>query len=414
MTAPSGGLHILLIHQLFVTHGQAGGTRHFELARRWVAAGHRVSVVTGRRSYLSGAVHDVDEALPVGLEVVRVGTLPFAGGGFLARIANFVSFMVLALWTALRIPDVDVVVGTTPPLFQALAAAVGARLRGVPFVLEVRDLWPDFAIELGVLRSRPLIGLSRALERGLYRAADRVVVNSPGFVEHVRARGASAVAVVPNGVETDDFDPDAHGTAFRERHRFAPSDTLVLYAGAHGPPNDLGVVLDAADRTRDRPDLHWVLVGDGRDKARLVEQAGRRGLERVRFLPPIPKADMPEVLAAADVGLAILAPLALFRTVYPNKVFDYMAAGRPVLLAIDGVIRQVVEDGGAGRWVRAGDPDALARAALAYADDPDRGRAEGRRGRQWVERHFQRAAQADRFLEALAKVTGSADPDPFR
>lgn len=398
----TGPRHVLLIHQLFITTGQAGGTRHFELARHWLEQGARVTVIAGHRSYLTGAPHAEEVALPEGLTVLRIGTLPFDGGGLPVRIANFLAFMVRALIQALRVPEVDVVVGTSPPLPQAGAAAVAARLRGVPFVLEIRDLWPDFAVALGVLRSPFLIWAARALERWLYRAADRIVVNSPGFVSHVQARARGPVTVVPNGVDCSAFQPAERGESFRSRHGLG-DDFVVLYAGAHGVPNDLDTVLEAAERSS-RDGIRWVLIGDGREKARLQEEARRRSLDQVLFLPPVPKDEIADALAAADLGLAILAPLPLFGTVYPNKVFDYMAAGRPVVLAIDGAIRRVVEGAGAGSFVPPGDPQALSECVARYRSDRAVGRRHGASGRALVESRFRRDTQAEAFLEVLAEA----------
>ena len=399
---PVRPLHVLLIHQLFVTTGQPGGTRHFELAKHWVERGARVTVIAGRRSYLTGKAHPADGALPEGMHVIRVGVLPFDGGGFPLRVANFVAFMVRSFFLALRVEGVDLVVGTSPPIFQAAAGAVAARLRGVPFLLEVRDLWPDFAVELGVLRARVLIGASKALERWLYRSADRIVVNSPGFLPHVGERGRPPPIVVPNGVDCGPFDPTARGRGFRESHGFE-EDFLVVYAGAHGVPNDLSRVLDASALVED-PRVRWVLIGDGREKARLEADAAARGLTRVSFLEPVSKEGMPEVLAAADLTLAVLAPLPLFRTVYPNKVFDYMAAGRPVLLAIDGAIREVVELADAGTFVPPGRPEALAEAVRWYREHPDKGRVQGKNGRRFVEEHFRRDSQAAAFFSVLHQL----------
>ncbi len=393
------GRHILLIHQLFLTADQAGGTRHYELARHWLGRGARVTVVAGGRSYLTGASHAQDGELPDGLSVRRVGTLPIGRGGFVARLANFVAFTLSALFAALRVRDVDVVVGTTPPIFQAGAAAAAARIRGIPFVLEVRDLWPDFAIGLGVLRNSWLIAVARGFERWLYRTADQVVVNSPGFVDHVERVVGKAPAVVPNGVDSNAFDPASAGSAFRAQHDLQER-FLVVYAGAHGIPNDLGCVLDAAERLGDET-VYWVLVGDGREKRRLVADAERRGLSQVVFLPPVTKRAMPDVLAAADLTLAVLAPLELFQTVYPNKVFDYMAAGRPVVLNIDGAARDVVETAGGGCFVPPGDPGALAEAVRRYRADPQLGRQQGAAGRAFVAEHFRREDHALTFLDLL-------------
>ena len=403
--------HILLLHQLFVLGREAGGTRHMELGRRLIDQGHSVTVIASPLSYLTGRAHagatSVEDA--EGIRVHRVWTYASEAQGFLGRL-GFVSFMISSVIRGLRVPDVDVVWGTSPPLPQAIGALVIARLRRLPFVLEIRDLWPDFAVELGVLRSPALIGIAHALERMLYQAADEVIVNSPGFVEHIRRVAGTDVSItlVPNGVEVDDFDPSARGEAFREELGVGEADVLVLYAGAHGIPNDLGVVLDAAERLRERADIRIAMVGGGRDKDRLMADASERGLANVTFVAPQPKARMPEVVAAADVALAILRPLPLFNTTYPNKVFDYMAAGRPTILAIDGVIREVVEAGQGGQFVPPGDAAALAEAIKAYADSPERREREGSSARKWVSENFSREEHAGRLATLMERAADSA------
>ena len=172
------------------------------------------------------------------------------------------------------------------------------------------------------------------------------------------------------------FDPYANGIAFRQEHGLE-GHFVVLYAGAHGMSNDLNVVLQAAQRLLDQPKICLVLLGDGKEKPALMEQAAEMGLTNLHFLPPVPKAGMAEALAAADACLAILKPIPLYATVYPNKVFDYMAAGKPVILAIDGVIRQVVEQAGSGVYTQPGDPAALAQAILRLAGRPAAGAPDG-------------------------------------
>jgi glycosyltransferase involved in cell wall biosynthesis len=318
-------------------------------------------------------------------------------------VLSFFSFMASAFLAGLRVRQVDLVWGTSPSIFQAVTAWLLARLKRVPFLLEVRDLWPAFAIAVGVLRNPLLIGASRWLERFLYRRADRVMVNSPGFIEHVTRRGARWVELVPNGADPEMFDPQAEGRAYRAAHGL-DGKFLVLYAGAHGLSNDLGVVLDAARLLADQPAIQFALVGDGKEKARLQAQAA--GLGNVAFLPPVPKARMCEVLAAADACLAILKPLEMYKTTYPNKVFDYMAAGRPVVLAIDGVIRAVVEKTGAGLFAAPGSAEQIACAVRALAADPQRARAMGLAGRRAVERHFSRRALAEKLLLVIEDMRG--------
>jgi len=268
----------------------------------------------------------------------------------------------------------------------------------------VRDLWPLFAIAAGVLHNGLLIGLSEWLERLLYRKADCVIVNSPGFVEHVRLRGAGRVELVPNGVDPSMFDPAEDGRKFRARQGFADR-FVTLYAGAHGMSNDLHVVLDAARLLQDT-DVQIVLVGDGKEKPALRARTDALGLRNVSFLPSVPKREMPEVLAGADACIAILKPIEAYKTTYPNKVFDYMAAGRPVILAIDGVIRDVVEASGCGLFVRPGDPRALADAIRMLRADRQRSRLMGLNGQRYLEQNFSRQTIADRLLEVLESAAG--------
>jgi len=399
---PSRRVHILLLHQLFIRPDDSGGTRHFEFCQALVASGHRVTIVAGRRSYLTGEIvsRQRREAVASGLEIIRCGTLGGGQRSFFWRAIGFVWFTVTSLAAGLRLGDVDLVWGTSPPLLQVASAWAIARLRRIPLVFEVRDLWPAFAVAAGVLRSSILIRLSEGLERFLYRRADHLIANSPGFVPHLRRRGVaeSKITLVPNGVDPAMFDPAADGRPFRTAHGLQQR-FVVLYAGAHGLANDLGVVLEAASQLRREATIVFVLVGDGKEKPGLMRQAEAMGLSNVRFLPPVAKGDIPQVLAAADCGLAILQPLPLFATTYPNKVFDYMAAGRPVLLAIDGVIRQVVEEEKAGLAVPPGDPAALAAAVRRLAGDRVSARRMGELGRSAVERRFDRRRQAE-LLEA--------------
>jgi glycosyltransferase involved in cell wall biosynthesis len=256
---------------------------------------------------------------------------------------------------------------------------------------------------VGVLRQPLLIRLSEWLEGFLYRHANLVMVNSPGFIEHVRSRGARKIELVPNGAETSMFNPDDDGLQFRQTHGLE-GKFVALYAGAHGMSNDLDVVLESAKILQPRKDILFILLGDGKEKPSLQARAADESLSNVCFLPPIPKLEMPAALAAADVCIAILKPIEMYKTTYPNKVFDYMAAGRPVVLAIDGVIRQVIEQAGGGIAVRPGDPIGLADAVRKLADDPKMGREMGRLGHNYVKAHFDRAVLADRLMILMQEL----------
>jgi glycosyltransferase involved in cell wall biosynthesis len=429
-------MHILLIHQAFAALDEPGGTRHHELARLLAARGHRVTVIASRVSYLTGS------ALPPSVsphirrkwgerkmgakmggekeggrvKVIRAYTYHALHRSFVHRVFAFVSFMVSSFFAGLRVKDVDLVWGTSPPIFQGVTAWSLARLKRLPFLFEVRDLWPSFAIAVGVLKNPLLIRMSLWLERFLYRRADRVIVNSPGYVKHVTERGARRVELVPNGADPEMFDPSDNGETFRTSNGLA-GKFILLYAGAHGMSNDLQIVLEAAKTLQDTKTaatskIQFVLLGDGKEKPALQKQTEETGLTNVLFLPPVPKADVASVLAGADACLAILKPLDEYKTTYPNKVFDYMAAGRPVVLAIDGVIREVVEAAGCGLFVPPGNPSALAKAVRVLAADKEKARRMGLAGRKYLEQHFSRSAEAEKLATILEECRLDRQSDP--
>lgn len=404
-------MHILLVHQAFTTLDEPGGTRHHELARYLAARGHSVTIIASPVSYLTGEPvmeRGLQAARPPGepgITVLRAYTYPAIHRSFFHRVISFLSFMISSFFTALTVRRVDLVWGTSPPIFQAGTSWLLAAVRRAPFVFEVRDLWPAFAVEVGVLRSRVLIRAAEAFERFLYRRANLVIVNSPGFVSHVTERGARRVEVVPNGSDTSMFTPGNVGSKFRQEHSL-DGKFILLYAGAHGLSNDLGIVLEAASELGDMPEIAFVLVGDGKEKPQLEARAQEMGLKNVIFLPPVPKMKMPDVLAAADACLAILKPIPLYGTVFPNKVFDYMAAGRPVILAMTGVIRAVVESAQAGIPIDPGDPLALANAVRYLAAHPEESQKMGMNGRRCVQEQYDRQVIGEKLaciLEELLK-----------
>ncbi len=394
-------MHVLLIHQAFASPNNPGGTRHYELASSLVAQGHRVTVITSAVNYLTGGHGEASEAgLPAGLRIVRVRGTSDIHRSYWERGKAFMRFGASALREALRVKDVDVIWGTSPPLVQLLPAWLASLRCPGGLVFEERDLWPEFAIGMGVVRNGWLARGALAFKRFMYRRARAIVINSPGFLDFVRGYGVPAekVHVIPNGVDISQFDPQAKAAEVRKEWG-ADGRFVVLYAGALGPANALEIVLDAAELLRDTPVL-FLLVGDGKARPDLMRAAQERGLENVRFVPAQPKRLMPPMIAAADACLATLRDIPLFRTTYPNKVFDYMAGGRAVLLGIDGVIRDVVERARAGLFVSPGQGHALATAVRRLMQDPVETRAMGLRGRAAACDSFDRRLQAVQ-IEAL-------------
>jgi len=393
-------MHILLIHQAFAALNEPGGTRHHEIARYLSSKGHQVSIIASPVSYLTGSSHEgkmpwlsEEESGDDNIQLYRAYTYQKLHQSFFHRLISFFSFMVSSFFAGLKIKNVDLIWGTSPPLFQAPSAWALSRLKRVPFLLEIRDLWPLFAIEVGVLHNQVLIKLSRWLERFLYRQADTVVVNSPGYVKHVSERGAKQVSLVSNGSDPALFAGEFDRVGYRKRHGFGEK-FLVLYAGAHGISNDLGVLLDAAVRLKDEKEIHFVFVGDGKEKSNLIITAQQRKLKNVTFLESIAKDEIAEVFAAVDVCVAILKPIDVYKTTYPNKVFDAMAAGKPLLLAIDGVSRDVVENAQAGVFVEPGNAEMMAEKALYLYAHPELCKQMGVNGVAAVNAGFHRRDQA--------------------
>lgn len=403
-------MHILLIHQAFVGPNEAGGTRHYELAQHAIKNGHRCTIVASDISYLTGqpAIQKtglVSEQDCNGVRVLRTYTYPALHRSFIWRIVSFLSFMCTSIWAGLRAGPVDLVMGTSPPIFQAVSAWLVALLRRKPFLLEIRDLWPEFAIDMGVLKNPVLIWLSWRLERFLYAQATHLLVNSPAYREYLINKGipATKISLIANGVDPDMFTPDANGQTIRQRWHLE-DHFVVTYAGALGLANDIPVVLQAAAQLQDHDQIRFLIVGDGKERAGLEAQAQQLRLANVIFTGSQPKSEIPAILAASDACLAILQNIPLFRTTYPNKVFDYMAAERPIILAIDGVIREVIEAANGGVSVPPGDATALAQAVLSLSHDREKARNMGKSARTYVVEHFNRHHQAEQFVTLVQEV----------
>ncbi|MHB8872431.1 MAG: glycosyltransferase family 4 protein [Myxococcaceae bacterium] len=409
-------MKIVVVHQYYLMPGMAGGSRFNELARLWSEAGHQVTVVAGNLDYTTGKVPEryrgrwLVEEQDGPVRVVRCHVPGSYARGYAGRMWAFAGFTFSAVTAALQLERPDVVIATSPPLIAVIPGWVAARVRRqrAPWIFEMRDLWPESAVTTGVLRKGSLLtrGLY-ALERWASWSADRINVLTPAFRDDLVARGLASVAkiaFVPNGADVERFHPGPRDNEVRRKHGWGDR-FVVMYAGAHGRANAVGQLLDAAERLRARPDILIASVGDGPERARLEEEARRRRLDNLVFCGSQPKDRMPDFVNACDVGAAVLQNNPTFRTVYPNKVFDYMACERPTLLAIDGVARKLdCDEAQAGVFAEPENPEAIANAIMGLAGDPA-GRAEmGRRGREWVLANATREALAARYLSGLQEL----------
>ena len=389
---------ILLIHQIFVTPDEPGGTRHYELAKHLVQSGFSVSVIASRIDYLTGKKKDKKYEIRDGIEIFYCAAFQSIHRSIFSRALSFISFAISSFWTALTIKKVDVVWGTSPPIFQAITAFVVAKLRRKKFYFEVRDLWVDFAKELGLVKSAFLITPVKIWEKILYKFSDKIIVNSPGFVTHIQKHVPSKkIAIIPNGVITKDFEIQEETSFFRDHG--VKEKFIAIYIGNLGIANDIENILCAAKLLKEK-DIAIVLMGGGIRFSSFAEEIKTQQLNNVYLFRPQSKSQIPCILSETNVGIATLKDISLFKTTYPNKVFDYMAAKLPTVLAIDGAIREVIENATGGVFVPPGDSEKLASAILNYYNNPDMSEKQGRNAFNYVKQNFER----EKIAEKLAKL----------
>jgi glycosyltransferase involved in cell wall biosynthesis len=406
-------MKILLVNQAFVSPDEPGHTRHFEMAQYLRACGHELVIVASDLNYQTGqrTVERVGlfaEQMIDGVRILRAYIFPALHRSYFWRIISFLSFMFTSVWTAFTVKNVDIVMGTTPPIFQAVSAWFVALIRRKPFLLEVRDLWPEFGVSMGVLKNPIVIALARWLENFLYARATHILVNSPAYKEHMLGKGLpeNKITYIPYGTDVDMFNPDVDGSPVRKKLGLE-NKFVVLYAGALGQANDIDTILRAAERLNHESQIRFVLFGDGKERARLESESKRMNLTNVIFAGVCPKKEMPLVIASSDVCLAILQDVPMFRTTYPNKVFDYMAAARGTVLVIDGVVREVIESSGGGVFVSPGNEEQLAKTIHELLNDPQRVKQMGLNARAYLVKHLDRRDKLNEtlaLLENLVKV----------
>jgi len=404
-------MKILLINQVFVSPEEPGHTRHFEMGQYLKERGHELVIVASDLNYQTGQRTVARRGLYAeqifdGVRVLRSYIYPAIHRSYVWRIIAFFSFMFSSILTALHVRDVDLVLGTTPPIFQAVSAWAVAALRRKPFLLEVRDLWPEFGISMGVLKNPIIIALSRWLEMFLYTRATHILVNSPAYREYMLAKGVAGnkVTYIPYGTDIEMFNPSMDGSSIRREFNLEDK-FVVLYAGALGQANDIDTLLRAAERLKREERIRFVLFGDGKERARLESEAKNKGLANVIFAGTRPKKDMPLIVASADLCLAILQDIPAFRTTYPNKVFDYMAAGRASLIVIDGIARDLIEASRGGDYVSPADDAVLAQKILELSQDPVQVNAMGANAREYLVKNLDRRDKLNETLALLNSLT---------
>ncbi len=390
-------MHILYFHQHFSTPEGSAGTRSYEMSQALLREGHAVTMVCGSytqgKTGLSGSFQqgrrrgDVD-----GIDVIEFD-LPYGNDlRLIQRLGVFAKFAFGSIGIALREPA-DLVFATTTPLTAGIPGIFARWLRRKPFVFEVRDLWPELPRAMGVIKNPIMLGLMTALEWASYRSADRLIGLSPGIVDGIAKRGVlhERIAMVPNGCDVDLF---ANAVKKWRPEAVQDDQLLAVFSGTHGRANGLNAVLDAAAilKARVRDDIRIALVGQGGEKPQLMQRASAEGLDNILFLDSVPKIELTGLLAGADIGLQVLQNIpAFYFGTSPNKFFDYIAAGLPVLNNYPGWLAEQIEKNDCGFAVQPDNAQAFADALISASDNREALKQKGENASRLAQDSFSRA-----------------------
>jgi glycosyltransferase involved in cell wall biosynthesis len=402
-------MHIVYIHQHFATLKGSTGTRSYEFARRWVKAGCKVTLITGHYDIggLELGTGLIQKQTMEGIDVVVVGTKYSGKQSYLGRITSFLYFMLFSIYAGLQAKGVDVVYATSTPLTVGIAAIVLKWLKRIPFVFEVRDQWPEIPIEMGIIKDKIMIKLLLWLERTIYEQSATIVALSPGMADGIRSvlQKKKTVAVIPNGCDVEAFRPDIDGSAVRKENGWG--DKLVLlHFGAMGRANGLEFVIDVAQRLKANDNIHFVLLGDGSEKAALVKKVEQIRLTNIEILDSRPKEELANIVAACDVSMVIFANHPILQHNSANKFFDSLSAAKPVLLNYSGWQRKVLEDSRAGFGCDLCNVDEFVEKVVYLNSHRDKLAEMGQKSRIAAEEEFARdklAAQALRVISSVKK-----------
>ena len=412
-------MKILYVSQYFPPEMGAPAARAAELAHHWAQAGHDVSILTGFPNHPTGVVPEewrsrlsrlIYKETIHGVQVFRTWLWPLPNRKAHERMRNYASFCISAAVRGMAIPRPDVIIATSPQLLVGLAGWWLAFSRQIPFVFEVRDLWPESLTAVGVGDENSLLHRTLAKIAGfLYQKADRIVVVTPAFREHLIRHWRvpeEKIAVVENGVETDLFSPqsEASNQAIR-RHLNAEEKFLVCYIGTMGNAHGLETLLDAAATLQhDQPNVLFLLIGEGAEKERIKSLAQSCNLANILFLDQQPREKIPAFISASDASLVLLKKTEVFKTVIPTKMLEFMSCARPVILGVDGQAREILEEAHAGLVIEPENSDALVDAIRYLAANRKEASELGQNGRAHILRKYSRRQTAEKYIRVLERT----------
>ena len=411
-------MKILYVSQYFPPEMGAPAARADELTRHWASQGHEATVLTAFPNHPSGVIPPeyrgkfrrlvVREQVD-GVNVVRTWLFPFPNRKAYERMLNYTSFCLSSAMTGLFLSRPDVVIATSPQLLVGLSGWWLARWKRVPFVFEVRDLWPESLAAVGMGSENSILhrSLSR-VAKFLYGRADRVVVVSPAFEDYLHEHYGvphQKISVIENGVEIDTFTP-RDATSLR-RELGAEGKFIVSYIGTIGMAHGLDMIVEAAARLQDsNPRILFLIVGEGAEREHIVDLAKTRRLRNLRFVEQQPRQNIPHYICASDACLVLLKKSDVFKTVIPTKMLEFMSCARPVILAVEGQARSILEEAVGGIAIQPGNCEDLVAATLQLAANRDLAQELGQNGREYIVRKFSRRESAENYIRVLEEVLG--------
>lgn len=407
-------MRILFFTHYYPPEVNAPASRTSEHARVWAKDGHQVTIVTCAPNHPAGQLYPgyknklFQRETRDGVEVVRVWTYLAANEGFARRTLNYVSYAVSASLALARIGRPDVIVSTSPQFFCGLTGLVAKTFKRAPWVLEIRDLWPESIVTVGAMRKGMTVRFLEWLESLAYRRANAIVSVTDSFVPHIAARGgAGKISVIKNGADLDLFNRTDDSSGARRKHGLE-GRFVAAYVGTHGMAHGLDTLLDAAHLLTGHPEIAFLLVGDGAERERLQKRKQEMGLDNVLILGQLPKEDMPGIWSATDVSVIHLRKDDLFKKVLPSKMFEAMAMSCPIVLGVEGEAADVLNEAGAGITIEPGNAEQLAAAVLRLSQDRELCARLGRQGRTHVREHYDRSVLARRYTAILEQAAGTA------
>ena len=404
-------MRILFFTHYYPPEVNAPASRTSEHCRAWAQAGCDVTVVTCAPNHPNGKVYPGyrnrlwQVEMQDGVRIVRLWTYLAANQGFAPRVLNYLSYMTAAILALPFLPKADVVVSTSPQFFCGLVGWFARAVKRAPWVLEIRDLWPESIVAVGAMKKGRAIRFLEWLERFAYRRADAIISVTRGFVPHLAARcgDAGKIAVFMNGADLSAFTKSADSEEVKRKLGLG-GKFVAAYVGTHGMAHGLDTILEAAALLKDDPRFAFLMAGGGAEEARLRAARDARGLDNVVMLGQRPKPEMPGLWSATDASLILLKRSDTFKTVYPSKMSEAMAMQCPVILGVEGEAKDVLLAAGAGIAITPESAEELAAAVRKLADDPELAAAYGRAGRAYADQNLDRAKVAARFLAMLREV----------